>query len=108
MLRVRAAAICSAEVSQQMRAMRIIERPRMLRTSTRRMSVQGTHLVTEGVFLETEEQAEMRKFPAAADDSLFEDCVAGNSLFAETFRDERHGDASEEKEEGRGECAAEL
>ena len=39
---------------------------------------------------------------------MLNDGVAGNSLFAETIGDERHRDAGEEDEEGRGESAAEL
>ena len=52
----------------------------------------GDPFVAKSVFLKAEEKAEAEYF-GAAEDGLFEDGVAGNSLFAEAFSDERHGDS---------------
>ena len=67
----------------------------------------GHPFVAEDVFLETEENAEGENF-GTSEGGLFEDDVARNSLFAKTVGNERHGDASQENEERRGERAAEL
>ena len=90
--RWRAAEMSGAVARRQRTPIKIMERPRMLRMSTRRRSVQG---------------AEAEDF-RAAEGGLAGDGVGSNSLLTKFFCDEGEGDASEKNEEWGWEGATEL
>src|SRR5277367_1243365 len=94
-------------LSQQRTPIRIIERPRVLRISTRKRSVHGTQRKPRAYSC-TRKSRPKAKISGATADGCFCDFAGCTAFFAQSFCDQREGYARKKEEERRGERATEL